>query len=79
MKLTTHLHLVPRSRMLGTILPLPNTPSWRGAKLKHRDNFTFTFIEFYKGVSKSFRTGRLGQELQMVQLSATRHGCIAFV
>jgi hypothetical protein len=21
----------------------PNTPSWRGAKLKHRDNFTFTF------------------------------------
>jgi hypothetical protein len=22
----------------------PNTPSWRGAQLKHRDNFTFTFI-----------------------------------
>jgi hypothetical protein len=21
----------------------PNTPSWRGAELKHRDNFTFTF------------------------------------
>jgi len=21
----------------------PNTPSWRGAHLKHRDNFTFTF------------------------------------
>jgi hypothetical protein len=21
----------------------PNTPSWRGARLKHRDNFTFTF------------------------------------
>jgi hypothetical protein len=21
----------------------PNTPSWRGAQLKHRDNFTFTF------------------------------------
>jgi hypothetical protein len=20
----------------------PNTPSWRGAQLKHRDNFTFT-------------------------------------
>jgi hypothetical protein len=20
-----------------------NTPSWRGAQLKHRDNFTFTF------------------------------------
>jgi hypothetical protein len=21
----------------------PNTPSWRGPQLKHRDNFTFTF------------------------------------
>jgi len=24
-------------------LQSPNTPSWRGAQLKHRDNFTFTF------------------------------------
>jgi hypothetical protein len=22
---------------------LPNTPSWRGAQLRHRDNFTFNF------------------------------------
>jgi hypothetical protein len=28
--------------MSGAITPLPNTPSWRGAQLKHRDNFTFT-------------------------------------
>jgi hypothetical protein len=27
--------------MSGTIPPLPNTPSWRGAPLKHRNNFTF--------------------------------------
>jgi hypothetical protein len=27
--------------MLGAIIPLPNTPSWRGAQSKHRDNFTF--------------------------------------
>jgi hypothetical protein len=27
--------------MSEAIPPLPNTPSWRGAKLKHRDNFTF--------------------------------------
>jgi hypothetical protein len=27
--------------MSGAIPPLPNTPSWRGAQLKHRDNFTF--------------------------------------
>jgi hypothetical protein len=25
-------------------LQSPNTPSWRGAVIKHRDNFTFTFI-----------------------------------
>jgi hypothetical protein len=28
-KLTTHLHLVPRPRMRGAIPPLPNTSSWR--------------------------------------------------
>jgi hypothetical protein len=33
----------------------------------------------YEGVSKSFRTGRLEQELQMVQLSATRCSCIAIL
>jgi hypothetical protein len=31
----------------------------------------------YEGVSKSFRTGRLKRELQMVQVSATRCSCIA--
>jgi hypothetical protein len=30
-----HLHLVPRSRMSAAIPPLPNTPSWCGAQLKH--------------------------------------------
>jgi hypothetical protein len=33
-KLTTHLHLVPRSRMRGAIPPPPSTPSWRCAQLK---------------------------------------------
>jgi hypothetical protein len=28
--------------MSGDIHPLPDTPSCRGAQLKHRDNFTFT-------------------------------------
>jgi hypothetical protein len=27
--------------MSGAIPPFPNTPSWCGAQLKHRDNFTF--------------------------------------
>jgi hypothetical protein len=31
----------------------------------------------YKGVSKSFRTDRLGRELQMVQLTTARCSCIA--
>jgi hypothetical protein len=33
----------------------------------------------YKGVSKSFRTGRLERQLQMVQLSATRCSCITIL
>jgi hypothetical protein len=35
-------HLVPRSRMRGGIPPLPNTPSRRGAQLKHTGNFIFS-------------------------------------
>jgi hypothetical protein len=41
--LTTHLHLVPKSVTRGAILPLPNTPFWRGAQLKHKYNFAFNF------------------------------------
>jgi hypothetical protein len=37
------------------------------------------FNEMFEGVSKSFRTGRLERELQMVQLSATRCSCIAIL
>jgi hypothetical protein len=33
----------------------------------------------YEGVSKSFRTGRLERELQMVQLSVTICSCIAIL
>jgi hypothetical protein len=35
--------------MSGTIPPLPNTPSWCGAHLKHRDNFTSLYL--YIGVT----------------------------
>jgi hypothetical protein len=34
-------------------LQSPNTPSWCGARLKHRDNFTFTFkvcVCYYPGI-----------------------------
>jgi hypothetical protein len=36
-------------------------------------------ICMYEGVSKSFRTGLLERELQMVQLSATRCSCVAIL
>jgi hypothetical protein len=35
--------------------------------------------KIHEGVFKSFRTGRLERELQMVQLSATRCSCIAIL
>jgi hypothetical protein len=44
-KLTTYLRLVLKKKMRGAIPPLPNTHSWRGAQLKHRDSFTFTFTD----------------------------------
>jgi hypothetical protein len=37
------------------------------------------WLKMLEGVSKSFRTGRLELELQMVQLSATRCSCIAIL
>jgi hypothetical protein len=41
-KLTTCLQLVPRSRILGSIHPLPHTSSWHNAYLvKHSDNFAY--------------------------------------
>jgi len=43
--------------MSGAIPPLPNT-SWRGAQLKHRDNFTlFKSCEFipFNGVAAKSR------------------------
>jgi hypothetical protein len=40
---------------------------------------TNTTNEMYEGVSKSFRTGSLERELQMVQLSATWCSCIAIL
>jgi hypothetical protein len=38
-----------------------------------------SFPTEYEGVSKSFRTGRLERELQMVQLSTTRCSCITIL
>jgi len=40
--------------------------------------YLYLYTEIYDGVSKSFRTGRLERELQMVQLSATRCSCNSY-
>jgi hypothetical protein len=45
-KLTTHLHLVPKSRIRGAIPPLPQHVCMAWCLVKHKDNFTFTFIPF---------------------------------
>jgi hypothetical protein len=36
-------------------------------------------VVMYEGVSKSFRTGRLERELQILQLSATSCSCVAIL
>jgi hypothetical protein len=45
-QLTRHLHLVPRSRMLGAIPSLPQYAfmAWCSVKRTHRYNFTFTHV-----------------------------------
>jgi hypothetical protein len=48
-KLTTHLQLVPRIKMHGTIPPLPQHAFVAWCLVKHRDNFTFTFYDFIIG------------------------------
>jgi hypothetical protein len=50
--------------------------SWMWSLTEHR---YFAFVSLYEGVSKSFRTGSLGRELQMVQLSATSCICITIL
>jgi hypothetical protein len=42
-KLTTHLHLVPRSQMSGAIPLLPQYIFMAWCLVKHRENFTFIF------------------------------------
>jgi hypothetical protein len=54
MKVAPHLHLVPRLRMIGVMLPLHHTPSWRAQSFFNRkgsdDGFlrvTWQFSEIY--------------------------------
>jgi hypothetical protein len=59
-------------------LSLGHIPCYLGCytPLHHLSFSTLLAFLSYEGVSKSFRTGRLARELQMVELSATRCSCI---
>jgi hypothetical protein len=63
-KLTTHLHLVPMSRMRGAIPPLPQYLFLAWCLVKHSDNFTFTFNpRFHAFLDRDFPdcwTGKVG-------------------
>jgi hypothetical protein len=54
----------------------PGRPARSVVTELHRLSVTYLL---YEGLSKSFRTGRLERELQMIQLSATRCSCIAIL
>jgi len=56
--------------MRGAIIPLPNTPSWRGVQLKHRDNFTLCVHPYQESkpdrpVQSTLPTEPLGLILQI--------------
>jgi len=78
--------------MCGPITQLPNTPSRQGAQIKAQEQLYpyiyqnlnpyaghFQQLERYESVSKSFRTGSLERELQMLQFFATRCSYIAIL
>jgi hypothetical protein len=69
----------PLDRRLGG----PHSRSGRGGEEKNsqplRGLKLYMQNASYEGVSKSFRTGRVEQVLQMVQLSATRGSCIGIL
>jgi hypothetical protein len=48
--------------MSGAIPPLPNTTSWRGAQLRHRDNF------YWEWISKSIFTHQITYLLNIIIL-----------
>jgi hypothetical protein len=43
--------------MSGAIPPFPHTPPWRGAQLKHRDNFNFYLYQVMLQRSSNLMVG----------------------
>jgi len=53
-KPTTHLHLVPRSKMCGAITVLPSTPSWRCAQLRKAQEQFYLYLTTASRLALSF-------------------------
>jgi hypothetical protein len=70
-KLTTHLHLVPRSRMRGTIPPLPQYVFMAWRLVQHRDSFStrYSFHIMYRSNILIFLT--LSRNFVIVYCSET--------
>jgi len=75
----SHIALKALTLSSSSILGLPNGNFLVGFPTKFYICFLSSPYEEYEGVPKTFRTGRLERELQMVQLSATRCSCIAIL
>jgi len=46
--LTTHLHLVPKLRMTGSIPPLPHVPSWHAEELFYLYPYLTAFFKLFQ-------------------------------
>jgi hypothetical protein len=74
-------HSLPFSAEVKNAWTYTSTPqyaftAWCSVKAQGQ---LYLYLYRYEGVSKSFQTGRLERELQMVQFSATRCICIAIL
>jgi len=55
--------------MCGAMPPLPKTPSWRCAQLKHGDNFTFTAMPHSPSQGSGSRTGAVTLVSEVEEMS----------
>jgi hypothetical protein len=58
-KITIHLHLVPRSKNAWSYISTPHYVfmAWYSVKRKHRDNFTLT-VRLIEGIRGSWKEGK---------------------
>jgi hypothetical protein len=73
-RFNSHFYHQCKTHKKRKMLHFSHNKLWRqGLPVMH---CSFTKYILYEGVSKSYRSGRLERELQMVQFSANRFSCI---